>query len=101
MAQSTTVTVSILDKDYQVSCGEDEVAALKDSARYLDQKMREIKASSNVLGLDRLAVMTALNIVHELIAQNESQASLVAHHESALSSLDNKLSVALNRLKSI
>jgi cell division protein ZapA len=56
MSNVQTVTVSILDKDYQVSCKPDEVSALQQSARYLDKKMREIKSGSSILGLDRIAV---------------------------------------------
>ena len=52
MATSETITVSIFDKDYQVSCPGNEVQALRDSAFYLDQKMREIKKSGGVLGLE-------------------------------------------------
>ncbi|HEY9149667.1 MAG TPA: cell division protein ZapA, partial [Gammaproteobacteria bacterium] len=51
------VTVQILDKDYLVSCPEDERAALVASAQYLDGKMREIRASGKVVGADRIAVM--------------------------------------------
>ena len=69
MADSKTVRVSILDKDYQVSCEADEVAALQRSASFLDQKMREMKENSNVIGLDRLAVMAALNLTNDLLAQ--------------------------------
>ena len=68
MATSETITVSIFDKDYQVSCPADEVQALRDSAFYLDQKMREIKKSGSVLGLDRLAVMAALNITNDFLS---------------------------------
>ena len=69
MATSETITVSIFDKDYQVSCPADEVQALRDSAFYLDQKMREIKKSGSVLGLDRLAVMAALNITNDFLVR--------------------------------
>ena len=68
MATSETITVSIFDKDYPVSCPADEVQALRDSAFYLDQKMREIKKSGSVLGLDRLAVMAALNITNDFLS---------------------------------
>ena len=85
MATSETITVSIFDKDYQVSCPADEVQALRDSAFYLDQKMREIKKSGSVLGLDRLAVMTALNITNDFLSvdreHQNSQLSLVDNHE--------------------
>ncbi len=85
MATSETITVSIFDKDYQISCPSDEVQALRDSAFYLDQKMREIKKSGSVLGLDRLAVMAALNITNDFLSvgreNQNSQLSLVDHHE--------------------
>ena len=85
MATSETITVSIFDKDYQVSCPADEVQALRDSAFYLDQKMREIKKSGSVLGLDRLAVMAALNFTNDFLSvdreHQNSQLSLVDNHE--------------------
>ena len=85
MAPSETITVSIFDKDYQVSCPADEVQALRDSAFYLDQKMREIKKSGSVLGLDRLAVMAALNITNDFLSvdreHQNSRRSLVDNHD--------------------
>ena len=61
------VTVKILEKEYQVACPPDERPALVDSAEYLNRKMREIRDSGKVIGLDRIAVMAALNIVNELL----------------------------------
>ncbi len=68
----TTISVTILDKDYQVSCPVDEVDALTASARYLDQQMAEIRESGKVLGSDRIAVMAALNIANEFLNNRES-----------------------------
>jgi len=61
------VSVRILEKEYQVACPVDERPALLDSAAYLNRKMREIRDSGKVIGLDRIAVMAALNIVNELL----------------------------------
>jgi len=66
-----TVRVHILDKDYQVSCPAEQRDALVESARYLDQQMRAIRQSGKVIGIERIAVMAALNITHELIQQNQ------------------------------
>lgn len=66
-----TVRVHILDKDYQVACPPDQREALVESARYLDQQMRTIRQSGKVIGLERIAVMAALNITHELIRQGQ------------------------------
>ena len=100
MSDSQTVTVSIMDKDYQVNCAPDEVTALHQSAQYLDGKMREIKSSSNILGLDRLAVMTALNITNDLLIQTQKTSDVVTSQESEIQSLSGKLDQALTRLKS-
>jgi cell division protein ZapA len=61
------VTIRILDKDYQVACPEDERAALVEAARLLNERMTEIRTSGKVVGADRIAVMAALNISHELL----------------------------------
>jgi cell division protein ZapA len=61
------VTIKILEKEYQVSCPAEERAALLASGELLNQKMREIRDSGKVVGLDRIAVMAALNMAHEMI----------------------------------
>ncbi|MCW9025433.1 MAG: cell division protein ZapA [Gammaproteobacteria bacterium] len=70
---SKAVTVHILDKEYLVSCSEAEQHDLIRSADFLDQKMREIRDNGKIIGSDRIAVMAALNISHELLAQDGSQ----------------------------
>ena len=109
MPESKTVRVSIFDKDYQVNCEGSEVAALKQSAQFLDQKMREMKENSNVFGLDRLAVMAALNLTNELLAQSEKATQLdskqtetssrLAEQQIEIQNLHYKVDSALNRLK--
>ena len=61
------VNVKILEKEYQISCKADERAALLDSAELLESKMRQIRESGKVTGLDRIAVMAALNMANELL----------------------------------
>ena len=87
-----------MDKDYQVSCGPDEVTALRQSAQYLDEKMREIKSSSNVFGLDRLAVMAALNIANDLLSQTQKTTDVTTSQRSEIQLLNGKLDQALTRL---
>ncbi len=64
---SNPVTIQILDKEYRVACPEDERVALLESARYLNQKMQEVRDTGRVIGMDRIAIMAALNIVHEFL----------------------------------
>lgn len=68
----TRVTVRLLDKEYQVACPEDEREALLESAEHLNRKMREIRDSGKVVGADRIAVMAALNLSHEMLQGKSS-----------------------------
>ena len=61
------VSVRILEKEYQVACLPEERSELLDSAEYLNSKMREIRDGGNIIDLDRIAVMAALNLAHELL----------------------------------
>jgi len=61
------VSVRILEKEYQVACPASERTDLLDSAEMLNAKMREIRDSGKVVGLDRIAVMAALNMANELL----------------------------------
>ena len=56
------VSVRLLDREYQVACPSEERADLLDSAEYLDAKMREVRDTGKVVGLDRIAVISALNL---------------------------------------
>lgn len=60
-----TVTISILGKSFQVACPADEVDALREAAADLNERMLAIRASGRVFGLERIAVMAALNITHD------------------------------------
>jgi len=66
-ADASRVSVRILEKEYHVACPAEERAALLDSAEYLNRKMREIRDGGKVVGLDRIAVMAALNITNDLL----------------------------------
>ena len=71
---SAHVTIRILEKEYLVACPAEEKAALVSSAELLNSKMREIRDSGKVVGLDRVAVMAALNLANELIrAQGQDE----------------------------
>ena len=60
------LTVTILDREYRLSCSEDEKDALLNCAQYVDGKMQAIRDGGKVMGADRIAVMAALQIAHEL-----------------------------------
>jgi cell division protein ZapA len=61
------VLIRIMDKEYRIACPDNEREALVESAEYVNRRMRELRDSGKVIGADRIAVMTALNIAHELL----------------------------------
>lgn len=67
-----TVVVKILDKEYQVACPRDERQALIESAHLLDERMKAIRGTGAVIGLERIAVMAALNLSHELLQARQT-----------------------------
>jgi cell division protein ZapA len=71
--------VYILDKEYLVACPEEEREALRASAKYLNDKMAEIRGSGKVVGMDRIAVMAALNLAHEVVEAGGIDSELDAY----------------------
>nr|WP_207168428.1 cell division protein ZapA [Thiocystis violacea] len=68
------VSIRILEKEYRIACAYHEQDDLRASARLLDSRMREIRQTGRVIGTDRIAVMAALNIAHDLIQLQRSRA---------------------------
>ena len=89
--------IRVLDKEYQVQCAPNEKATLIQSAQLLDQRMREARKSGNVIGLERIAIMVALNLSHELMLA-ETEASLNESNKNDLLQVDRKLVLALKGL---
>ncbi|WP_439107715.1 cell division protein ZapA [Congregibacter sp.] len=117
-SNASTVSVTILEKEYQVACPEDQQAELLLSARHLDEQMRAIRSTGKVIGLERIAVMAALNISHELlqtrngVASGDKKSTAKAKADSSsktvdaadaagLSGLNAKLDEALHQLRQL
>jgi len=100
-----TVSVHILDKEYQVACPEEQQAELILSARYLDKQMRAIRDSGKVIGLERIAVMAALNISHELLQAadqgNATPEQAASQDSRALRGLEHKIDEAMYQLRQL
>lgn len=94
-----TVTVKILDKEYQVACAPDERTALLESAQLLDERMRTIQRTGSVIGLERIAVMAALNLSHELLEARQPAQSELALDTDQLERLHHKLDHHLERFE--
>ena len=67
-----TLDVSLLGRDYRIACAESERAELDEAIALLDRRMREIRAAGKVGGSERIAVMAALNLAHDLLRARKS-----------------------------
>lgn len=92
---ANAVTVHILDKEYLISCPEEEKQDLMRSADYLDMKMREIRDSGKIVGTDRIAVMAALNISHELLTQSGPGTKMGGDISGRIKGIQDKIEDAL------
>lgn len=72
MSETETLAVHILGKDYQVACPAEEREALLSAARELDSRMKTIRQSGAVIGVERIAVMAALNLAHEVLSSSNN-----------------------------
>ncbi len=99
--ESATVTVRILEKEYFVSCPQDERADLLDSAEYLNKKMREIRDTGKVVGADRIAVMAALNMANELLRLRKLDAELQGAVSGRVKNMRERVETALQRTRQL
>lgn len=89
------VKVNILDREFLVACPEEERAGLMQSADLLDQRMREVRDSNKVMGVDRIAITAALNLTHELLQARE-QAQVSDDIGDRLAQLNDRISACLD-----
>lgn len=95
MSQLKAISVKILGKDFQVTCPSGSEDSLKEAARYLDEKMSAIRATGRVFGLERIGIMAALNISHELLSHRHQKETYVHSVTEQIERLQNKIDEAL------
>ena len=94
MTDTHSVTVNILDKEYCIGCPDSEREKLEKTARYLDERMRQVRKRGKIIGTERIAVMAALHISHELL-HNTPQAMPLPLDDPQLSNLLARADLAL------
>ena len=95
MTDPQPINISILDKDYKVACPIGEQSALLESARFLDGKMREVRDSGNIMGSERIAVITALNMANDLLRTSIVDKEIGPELPPRLKDLESKISRVL------
>ena len=101
MSTNYTVTVNILEKDYQVACPAEQEQELIQSANYLDRQMRNIRETGKVIGVERIAVMAALNISHELLQSSTAADDVEQPAPEGVRQLNRKIDEALYQFRQL
>lgn len=103
MAKSNVspVNITILGKEFQVASPEDEHQTLLQAANSLDNRMREIRSSGKVLGLERIAVMAALNLSYELLSSPSVDSSETSEMQQKIELMSGKIDDALQQSEQI
>jgi cell division protein ZapA len=96
-----TVTVTILDKEYRIACQPGEEEEVIASALHLDERMREIRQTGKIIGTERIAVMVALNMAHELLTLKESGSETDRILEQRMRQLQEQVEVALGQFNQL
>lgn len=96
MSQSEPVSVRILDRDYTVGVEPDERDSLTAAARMLDARMREIRGNNRMAAVDRVAVLAALNLAHEMQLLRDQLAEQQRRFQSTLGDLNRRLDHAID-----
>lgn len=97
MGDARGVDINIMGREFRVACPEEERAALMEAVRYLDLKMREIRDAGKVIGIERIAIMVALNVVHEHLTGGSSKGFDTSEFKRRLQTMQASIDEAMTR----
>src|SRR3990172_3655027 len=90
-----TLDIKLLDRELRVACPEEERGELLDAVAYLDKKMREIRDAGKIASVERIALMAALNITHELLSVKIGGGFALADFKRRMSAMEKAINEAL------
>jgi cell division protein ZapA len=96
-SEPARVSVRIMEKEYVVACSYEERSALLDSAEFLNARMRDVRDSGKIVGLDRIAVMVALNLANELLQLRQREGQIENEFAGRVRSLRERVEASLER----
>ncbi|HWK52952.1 MAG TPA: cell division protein ZapA [Hyphomicrobiales bacterium] len=96
-----SVSIIIFGREYQISCPADEEEALRKSARYLDKQMEQVRSRGSSLGYEKIAVLAALNIAHQLLKLDQQSNSTENDNQRELKLLEGKIDAVLQASRQI
>ncbi len=100
MNKAEPLTIKIMEKEYRIACPEEEKDNLRASADLLNEKLGEIKQQGSVIGTERIAIMAALNMSHEIL---HSQSLVVEHGDlnQRIDELSDRISASMRDIQLI
>jgi cell division protein ZapA len=100
-AHPGSVTINLLGREYQIACPPEEEEALRKSARYLAQQMETVKSRGSSLGYEKIAVLAALNITHDLLKQSQQANSSESDSQREIRQIEQKIDAVLQSSRQI
>lgn len=95
--KTVSTTIEILGKPYPIRCPESELQALQQAARYLHEKMLEVQESGKAINLERIAIITALNITYEFLQVDKQKTNITTKINQHIMHLQEKLDTTFNK----
>jgi cell division protein ZapA len=96
-----SVTINLLGREYQIACPPEEEEALRKSARYLGKQMEGVKSRVSSLGYEKIAVLAALNITHDLLKQSQQADTSETDSQRELRQIEQKIDAVLHASRQI
>jgi cell division protein ZapA len=95
-AEAKGLQINIMGREFRVACPENEQKGLLDAVEYLTKKMQEVRDNGKVIGLERIAIMTALNIAHEFLSTRVGGGFDIAEIKRRMSHMETVIDQALS-----
>jgi cell division protein ZapA len=95
-AEAKGLQINIMGREFRVACPENEQKGLLDAVEYLNKKMQEVRDNGKVIGLERIAIMTALNIAHEFLTTRVGGGFDIAEIKRRMSHMETVIDQALS-----
>jgi cell division protein ZapA len=94
MSTSKSIDIQIMGREFTVSCTDEERQGLMDAVTYLDKKMRDIRDSGKIVGVERIAIMAALNLSHEVLNTKSGDID-IGDYKRRISAMQNQIDEAI------
>lgn len=93
--------INVMGREFRVACPDNEQKGLLEAVDYLNKKMNEIRDAGKIVGLERIAIMAALNIAHELLSTKVGGGFDIAEVKRRMAHMETVLDQALGDQKEL